>query len=901
MARKKKQTINVKETEYYRYAQDVIDGKIVAGELAKLACKRFMSDLERPDLEFRAEIVDRFITFCSLIKHFKGKSANEKFILENWQQFIAANIIGFYYKNTDDRKYTNSLICVSRKQGKALSLDTPIPTPDGWKTMGDLQVGDFVWGADGKPTRVTFVTETMYNHKCYKVTFSDGETVVADAEHNWFVKVWHHSTKVMTTEEIFKSKWKHIRNDKKGVEYIYRIPVNKPIQNDDIDLPVDPYTLGCWLADGNRRDPIMTTADFDLQMYDRISKIYGEPKLRHDKRTKAIEVIYTGDGHKIVSKLRQALIKAGVLNNKHVPSIYMFASERQRLELLQGFMDSDGYISNQCGQCEFQQKSVAITDGICEILSTLGITYTRTTRIPTINGKKCNEVQRVSFFTDKKLPCFTLQRKYERLKDALNKRMEYKSIVNIEETESVPVKCITVDNEDHLYLFGKRYSVTHNTALAALFCLWFLIGDGESGAEVDLAANSRQQAQIAYEFCTNYAKQLDPSGKELKCLRTGIKLKLNDSNLNVFAADSTKLDGFNASFALIDEYHAAKDSRLYDVLKSSQGQRKNPHLMVISTVGFSITSPFKKLYDTDCEILHGLKKDDSTFAMIFALDDGDDWRDETVWRKIAPNLDITVTTKYLREQVIQAENNVSAETGILVKNFNVWQQVTNIWIPDSYVNRCFKKISYSDFNEDTSLCYVGTDLASVGDMTAVSCLFTRDGDDKLYFITEYFLPETALTESPNRELYKQWKRQGLLTITEGNVTDYVYVTKMLIKRNSHIPIRKIAYDSWNSVQWATDSTEVGLPLEPFSQSIGNFNRPTRELERLIRSQKVVFQTNEITRWMFRNVLLKHDHNDNVKPTKGGTGNQKIDGVIAILEALGIYLLEPRYSGEIFTV
>lgn len=557
MARKKKQTINVKETEYYQYAQDVIDGKIVAGELVRLACKRFMSDLERPDLEFRPEIVDRFITFCSLLKHFKGKSANEKFILENWQQFIAANIIGFYYKNTDDRKYTNSLICVSRKQGK--------------------------------------------------------------------------------------------------------------------------------------------------------------------------------------------------------------------------------------------------------------------------------------------------------------------------------------------------------TALAALFCLWFLIGDGESGAEVDLAANSRQQAQIAYEFCTNYAKQLDPSGKELKCLRTGIKLKLNDSNLNVFAADSTKLDGFNASFALIDEYHAAKDSRLYDVLRSSQGQRKNPHLMVISTVGFSITSPFKRLYDTDCEILHGMKEDDSTFAMIFSLDDGDDWRDEKVWRKIAPNLDITVTTKYLREQVIQAENNVSAETGILVKNFNVWQQVTNIWIPDSYVNRCFKKISYSDFNEDTSLCYVGTDLAAVGDMTAVSCMYTRDDDDKLYFITEYFLPETALTESPNRELYKQWKRQGLLTITEGNVTDYTYVTKMLLTRNSHIPIRKVAYDSWNSVQWAIQCEEAGLPLEPFSQSIGNFNRPTRELERLIRSQKVVFQTNEITRWMFRNVLLKHDHNDNVKPTKGGTQGQKIDGVIAILEALGIYLLEPRYSGEIFTV
>ena len=118
MARKKKQTINIKETEYYKYAQDVLNGSIVAGELVRLACKRFIDDLERPDLEFRAEIVDRFITFCSLLKHFKGKSAGEQFKLEPWQQFIGANILGFYYKNTDDRKYTNSLICVARKMGK---------------------------------------------------------------------------------------------------------------------------------------------------------------------------------------------------------------------------------------------------------------------------------------------------------------------------------------------------------------------------------------------------------------------------------------------------------------------------------------------------------------------------------------------------------------------------------------------------------------------------------------------------------------------------------------------------------------------------------------------------------------------------------------------------------------
>lgn len=554
---KKKKEIDITQTQYYKYTEGVINGNIVAGELVKLACKRFMDDLQRDDLEFKADIVDRFISFCSIIKHFKGKSAGTQFRLEPWQQFIAANILGFYLKGGEYRKYTNSLICVSRKQGK--------------------------------------------------------------------------------------------------------------------------------------------------------------------------------------------------------------------------------------------------------------------------------------------------------------------------------------------------------TALAALFCLWFLIGDNEASAEVDLAANSRQQASIAYEFCREYAKQLDPKQKDLKCQRNGIKLDLNASKLNVFAADSTKLDGFNASFALIDEYHAAKDSRLYDVLKSSMGQRKNPHLMVISTVGFSVVSPFKKLYDTNTEVLHGIKEDDSTFAMIFALDENDDWRDEKNWLKIAPNLDITVSRKYLREQVTAAENNTAAEAGILVKNFNVWQQVTSIWIPDSYLNKCFKKISYTDYNEDESLCYTGTDLAAVGDMAAVSFLYTKDGDDKLYFINEYFLPESALTDSANRELYKTWKKMGLLNITNGNVTDYTYITNLLMKRNNHIPIRKVAYDSWNATQWAIEATENGLPLEPYSQAIGNFNRPTRELERLIRSGKVVFQNNEITKWMFRNVSLKHDHNDNCKPIKKNGEANKIDGVIAILQALGIYLQEPRYTNEIMVI
>lgn len=439
------------------------------------------------------------------------------------------------------------------------------------------------------------------------------------------------------------------------------------------------------------------------------------------------------------------------------------------------------------------------------------------------------------------------------------------------------------------------------TALAAAFCLWFLIGDGEDGAEVDLAANSRQQASLAFEFCENFARQLDPRSKDLKLYRNGITLKANASKLNVFASDSTKLDGFNASFALIDEYHAAKNSKLYDVLKSSMGQRRQPHLMVISTVGFDLTSPFYKLYQTDVEILQGVKQDDSTFVAIYSLDEGDDWTDEKNWPKIAPNLNVTVNEKYLREQVTQAKNNVSAEVGVLTKNFNVWCSTSDVWIPDMYINKCTAKVDLNDFNED-DYSVVGVDLGSVDDMTAATYLLIKENDpDKFYFKTFYFLPESALIESPNRELYKQWKRTKQLFITNGNVTDYDYITNQLVKEYDRLMMRRIAYDNWNATQWSIKATELGLPLEPFSQAIGNFNKPTKEMERLIKSGKAVIDDNEITRWMFRNVALKIDHNGNSKPSKGYGLTKKIDGIISMITALGKYLEKPRFGGGITSI
>lgn len=434
------------------------------------------------------------------------------------------------------------------------------------------------------------------------------------------------------------------------------------------------------------------------------------------------------------------------------------------------------------------------------------------------------------------------------------------------------------------------------TALAAALCLYYLIADGEDGAEVDLAANSKEQAKIAFEFCSSFSKQLDPKGKYLKPYRDNVQFALNNSKLKVFAADDSKLDGFNASFGLIDEYHAAKNSKVRDVIKSSMGMRNNPHLCTITTAGFDKTLPCYKLRSTSIEILNKLKTDDSMFIAIYSLDDKDDWTDKDNWVKCTPNLNITVTSKYIKEQVQSAINNPSEEVGVKTKTLNLWCDVADVWLPESYIVKASKDIHLENFRDCE--CYIGVDLSATSDLTAVSYLIEKD--NIYYFKTDYYLPESALVDKPDRETYKLWKQQGLITITAGNVTDYDYITNDIVAASNILNIQKIGYDKWNATQWAIHATEIGLPLEEYPQTMGNFNRPTKELERLILSGNTVIDNNEITRWCFRNVELKSDYNGNVKPNKG-IKSKKIDGVIAIIQALGMYLTVPHYSNEILTI
>lgn len=432
------------------------------------------------------------------------------------------------------------------------------------------------------------------------------------------------------------------------------------------------------------------------------------------------------------------------------------------------------------------------------------------------------------------------------------------------------------------------------TALAAGIGLNALINDDEAGAEVYFAANSKEQVKIsAWPLCSNFAKKFDTKERYIRVFRDTITFDKTASWLKVLAADSTKLDGPNPSTFVLDEYHAAKNNSLKAVLESGQGTRDNPLEIIITTAGFDKLGPCYELRTTGAEILKGLKEDDSFFVAIYSLDEQDDWKDEKVWVKSNPNLDVTVKPSYLRKEVRKAINTPSDEVNVKTKNLNVWCDAETVWIPDHYILDSSKSVSFDDFSGMD--CYMGIDLSSTSDLTCAAYMFPTE--DKYYFKVKYYLPEMALQEKRFKELYGEWRRQGLITITPGNVTDYDYILNDILDIKDKVYIQKIGYDAWNATQFTINAEDKGLPMEPFSQVLGNFNRPTKEMERLLLSDKVVIDNNVINRHCFRNVVMARDRNGNTKPSKQFE-EKKIDGVIAMLEALGVYLVSPRY-GEFY--
>jgi phage terminase large subunit-like protein len=453
----------------------------------------------------------------------------------------------------------------------------------------------------------------------------------------------------------------------------------------------------------------------------------------------------------------------------------------------------------------------------------------------------------------------------------------------------------------NVLLFMARKS--GKTALASALCISQLLLDNNNGQEIDCLANSGAQAKILFDMNRNFTKSVDPNGLIFKRYRDSIKMPATDSIIAVRNADSMTLDGLDSSTFILDEYHAAKNTDLYDVMKTSQGSQTQPLAIVITTAGSLLSGfPLYEMRKTCIEILEGKKQDDSQFTALYEQDQDDDWiNDESCWIKSNPSLGHTVMPDYLRDQVQSVKNQPSNMFSVLTKNFNVFCQSSDVWIQESYIKKIMHHIDLEDFIDEEA--YIGVDLAAVSDLTCTTIMFPPNPKRKLFpdkfvFKTICYVPSTTL-EGVNGHKYKSFKKKDSYTfrVIDGNVTDYNTILKDQIALQSNHSVVSLAYDAWNSSQWAIDATNAGLPLVPFSQSLGNFNKPTKQLELMILSDKCVIDDAPFIVWCFNNVILKRDYNENIKPSKE-TKENKIDPVIAMCEALGAYLAEGGQDVEV---
>ena len=410
------------------------------------------------------------------------------------------------------------------------------------------------------------------------------------------------------------------------------------------------------------------------------------------------------------------------------------------------------------------------------------------------------------------------------------------------------------------------------TATAAAIGILCAIADNEPGAEIDLVANSRHQAKIAFKQSSNFCESVDRNKKIFKRYRDTINIPKTKSIIQVLSSDAMGNDGYNASCFILDEFHASRSWDLYNVLKSSQGMRSQPLSIIITSAGFLLNGyPCYEHRLTCMDILKGNKVDDTQFSAIYELDEDDDWLDESNWIKCAPSLGQTVQIDYLRDQVQSVKNNPSLETGVKTKNFNIFCQSKNVWIPEKYLKDVWHKVDVDNFIDED--CYMGVDLSSVSDITASAIMFPPNPEraiypDKYVFKPYVYLPVDNLAENTNEELYRLWYRQGFLDCTPGNVVDYDQILKDQIEIYNKTYLQNVAYDEWNASSWAADAYAEGLPIKGYSQTVGNFNKPTKTFEMLVRSGKVIIDYNPLVRWCFNNVEIKTDINGNTKPIKG---------------------------------
>ena len=458
------------------------------------------------------------------------------------------------------------------------------------------------------------------------------------------------------------------------------------------------------------------------------------------------------------------------------------------------------------------------------------------------------------------------------------------------------------------------------TPLAAGIGLYGLVADGEPAPEVYSAATTQDQASIAWKD----AKRMVEDSAELRELievQTGaLSVPRQHAVFRALSSENRGLDGKRPHIGIVDEFHEHPTNIVAEKMRAGAKRRRNHLTFIITNSGYDRTSPCWKYHQYALEILDGLKVADAFFAYVCALDlckacqakggraaeckACDDWRDERVWPKSNPGLGTILPSSYLREQVTEAVGMPAKENIVRRLNFCEWTEQFQRWLSMDAWQRCGVPF---DLDVVRKLrCIAGLDMASRSDFAAFVKLFGPDDEDVYFVVPRFWLPRssvepaTSTRTEADRLLLADWAARGLITLTDGDTTDYDQVEAAILADAAEFDIREVAFDPH-------DVTQLVIHLQDalgedrviaFPQTMAAMSPPAKELEKRVKDESIRHGGHPVLAWMASNTTIRHGPNQMIKPDKDRSP-EKIDGITALCEALGRAIVRPEEAPSIY--
>lgn len=427
------------------------------------------------------------------------------------------------------------------------------------------------------------------------------------------------------------------------------------------------------------------------------------------------------------------------------------------------------------------------------------------------------------------------------------------------------------------------------TTLAGGLAMYLTAADGEQGAQVVAAAASKDQAKLCFDPVRLVAEKSPALKGHVKTVKERIIHDRSGSYFKPVSSLGDLVHGANLHAAIVDELHVHKDPGLMEAIETGTGARMQPLIVIITTAddGKRLTV-YDKIRERIEQLARRALEDFATYGVIWGADESDDPHAEETWRKANPGYGISPTAEFMRAASKKAQQSPADLASFLRLHLGLRTKQTT------------KYIVLADWDANAGLvdesvlagrdCFGGLDLGSVSDLTALCWLFPA-GDGTYDAIWRVWTPEDNMRELTKRTAgaAEAWVRQGWLTLTPGNVTDYDWIEDQIRKDADRFDVQDIAYDRWNSSQVVNGLVGEGLPMSPIGQGFASLSAPTKELQRLVLSgtpERPVLRHggNPLVRWTVDNLAVAMDPAGNVKPDKA-KGADKIDPVVALVEAL----------------